>query len=66
MMLVKWTADGKLRCGGCGRKVEGEYQAQNPAPCGCCNWTWAVYEGQYVLEAVPSRAGDWWPEEVRK
>jgi hypothetical protein len=36
---VKMTADGKVRCGNCGRKVEAEYKAQNPAPCGCA-WVW--------------------------
>ena len=58
MMRVKQTADGKLRCGGCGSTVDAEYRAQDPAPCGCA-WTWSVLDGRYVLEAAPSR-GDWW------
>lgn len=58
-MRVKQTADGRVRCGGCGQVMDAEYRAQDPAPCGCA-WTWSVQHGQYVLEAAPSRADDWW------
>jgi hypothetical protein len=55
-MRVKQTADGRVRCGGCGQVMDAEYRAQDPAPCGCA-WTWNE-AGQ--LEAAPSRADDWW------
>ncbi len=58
-MRVKQTADGRVRCGGCGQVMDAEYRAQDPAPCGCA-WSWSVQHGQYVLEAAPSRADDWW------
>ena len=47
---VTMTADGKIKCRGCGKKVKAEYKAQDPAPCGCA-WVW---ENGHLV-AVPSR-----------
>jgi len=30
---------GFIVCHRCGRRVQAEYKAQDPAPCGCA-WTW--------------------------
>lgn len=49
---VTMTADGKIKCRGCGKRVRAEYKAQDPAPCGCA-WVWD--EKTHVLVAVPSR-----------
>lgn len=44
---------GLIHCHFCGRRVRGEYQAQDPAPCGCA-WVWE--NGRLV--AAPSDAED--------
>jgi len=33
-----------LHCENCGKTVQAEYKAQNPAPCGCV-WVW---DGGYI------------------
>jgi len=50
MKAVKMTANGKIKCPGCGRKIKAEYRQQTPAPCGC-DWVWE--NGRLI--AVPHR-----------
>lgn len=36
---VTMRADGTVHCYRCGQSVRAAYEAQDPAPCGCC-WYW--------------------------
>lgn len=47
---VKITHDNKTRCPVHG-EADGEYEAQDPAPCGCA-WVWDEKTGRLI--AVPS------------
>lgn len=48
-------ADGLLFCPCCRAEVKAEYEAQDPAPCGC-RWYWHddIGRGHYLLVAGPS------------